>query len=64
MRWDESHVVVLDGMVTNSERQALLDHLTEPGWDHTQGPPTSKWELACADTSGAPVLAFVGCLVA
>lgn len=52
-RWDESHVVVLDGLLTAAERAAILDSVTEPGWDHSQGPPPSKWELSCCDRAGA-----------
>jgi hypothetical protein len=36
MRLNYSHVVVLDNFFGEAERQALLDHLTAPGWDHTQ----------------------------
>lgn len=52
MRWDETHAVVLDGMVTDAERQEILDFVTEPGWDHTQGPPETKWERTCTDRAG------------
>eukprot|EP01024_Parvocaulis_polyphysoides_P031055 TRINITY_DN28152_c0_g1_i1.p1 TRINITY_DN28152_c0_g1~~TRINITY_DN28152_c0_g1_i1.p1 ORF type:complete len:365 (-),score=38.05 TRINITY_DN28152_c0_g1_i1:10-954(-) len=53
-RVDEAHIVVLDNFVGNETRQNVLNHITENGWDHTQGPPQSKWEKRTADTAGAP----------
>lgn len=54
MRLDYSHVVVLDNFIGESERQSLLDLLTQPDWDHSQGPPTSTWERETADGAGLP----------
>ncbi len=51
-REDISHMVVLDGLLTPSERTSLLDWLTAPGHDHSGPPPEDKWERACADTEG------------
>ena len=44
-REDRSAVVVLDGIVGESLRAALLAEITEPGWNHLNAtaPPTSKW---------------------
>ena len=36
LRLAYSHVVVLDGFFGEEERVALLDALTQPGWDHAQ----------------------------
>ena len=54
MRLDYSHVVVLDNFFGETERQPLLDLLTQPGWDHSEGPPTDKWERETADGAGLP----------
>ena len=54
MRLDYSHVVVLDNFFGEPERQALLNLLTAPGWDHSEGPPTDKWERETADGAGLP----------
>ena len=66
-RFDAGHVVVLDGMVGEAERLALLDAITAPGWDHESGAPPEKgklkgsatgrkWERETRDTTaeGAP----------
>ncbi|BDA51114.1 hypothetical protein COCOBI_17-3340 [Coccomyxa sp. Obi] len=53
MRLDYAHVVVLDNFFGEPERTALLEHLTAPGWDHSQGPPPDKWERETADGAGA-----------
>ena len=44
-RRDESAVVVLDGVVGEPLRAALLDAATEPGWSHDErgAPPAPKW---------------------
>jgi hypothetical protein len=38
MRLSYAHLVVLDGLFGEPERAGLLEHLTMPGWDHTQVP--------------------------
>ncbi|CAM9666017.1 unnamed protein product, partial [Phaeothamnion confervicola] len=52
-RWDTSKVAVLDGIVDEDLRTALLDLITEPGWDHRRGPPETKWERCLIDIPGA-----------
>jgi hypothetical protein len=54
MRLDYGHVVVLDEFIGEPERQSLIDTLTQPGWDHSQGPPSSSWERETADGQGLP----------
>lgn len=54
MRLDYGHVVVLDNFIDEPHRQALLDLLTKPEWDHSEGPPTDKWERETADGAGLP----------
>lgn len=54
MRLDYGHVVVLDDFIGEPERQSLIDTLTQPGWDHSQGPPSSSWERETADGQGLP----------
>lgn len=54
MRLDYGHVVVLDNFIGEPERQSLIDTLTQPGWDHSQGPPSSSWERETADGQGLP----------
>lgn len=49
---DAGHLVVLDGLCSEGERQELLEWLTAPGWDHSGPPPGDKWELACVDRPG------------
>ena len=48
-------LVVLDGLVGEAERAELLDTVSESGWDHSKGPPPSKWEKATADGPDLPV---------
>ena len=52
MRLDYGHVVVLDNFIGEPERQSLIDTLTQPSWDHSQGPPSSSWERETADGQG------------
>lgn len=54
MRLDYGHVVVLDNFIDEPQRQALLDLLTKPEWEHSEGPPTDKWERETADGAGLP----------
>lgn len=54
MRLDYGHIVVLDNFIDEPQRGALLDLLTKPGWDHSEGPPTDKWERETADGAGLP----------
>lgn len=54
LRLSYGHIVVLDNFVGEDERNELLDLLTQPGWDHSQGPPTDKWERETADGAGLP----------
>mmetsp|Transcript_2194 Transcript_2194/g.6499 ORF Transcript_2194/g.6499 Transcript_2194/m.6499 type:complete len:428 (-) Transcript_2194:172-1455(-) len=49
-----SHVVVLDDFIGEDERVELLEAVTAPGWDHTAGPPTGKWERSTCDGAGLP----------
>ena len=49
---DDSRVVVLDGLLRERERAALLAWLTADNWDHGRGPPEAKWERACVDREG------------
>ncbi len=49
---DDSRVVVMDGLLTERERGALLSWLTADGWDHRAGPPEARWERACVDREG------------
>lgn len=51
-RHDEAQMVAIDGLLSASERAALLAWLTEPGHDHSGPPPESKWELSCVDREG------------
>ena len=50
-RSDASAVVALDGVVGEDLRSALLDAITEPGWDHatSASPPTPMWDRATDD---------------
>jgi probable phosphoglycerate mutase len=54
-RTDSSAVVVLDGVVGEPLRAALLDAFTEPGWPHltATGPPPGKWVRETNDGVGA-----------
>lgn len=47
-------VIALDGVVDEWMRAAILEFVTEPGWDHSGGPPRAKWERATADGEGLP----------
>ena len=51
VREDVSHIVAIDGVVGDELRAAMLDAVTEPGWDHANadGPPTPKWERETND---------------
>jgi hypothetical protein len=40
-------IVVLDNFVEERVVKEMLGWLTEPEWDHSDGPPNSKW---CKDT--------------
>jgi len=53
-RTDSSAVVVLDGVVGEPLRAALLDAFTEPGWPHATaaGPPPGKWVRETNDGVG------------
>ena len=50
-REDATAIVALDGVVGESLRGALLDAVTEPGWDHANAasPPTPKWDRSMTD---------------
>ncbi len=49
-REDASSIVVLDGLMADSERAALLTWLTADGWDGSgDDPPGNKWERNCVD---------------
>ena len=54
-RTDSSAVVVLDGVVGEPLRAALMDAFTEPGWPHATatGPPPGKWVRETNDGVGA-----------
>ena len=54
MRLDYGHLVVLDNFIDELQRKALLELLTKPDWDHSEGPPTDKWERETADGAGLP----------
>ena len=51
LRSDASHVVAIDGVVGEPLRKALLDALTEVGYDHFSetGPPETKWNREMRD---------------
>ena len=51
LRSDASHVVAVDGVVGEPLRKALLDALTEVGYDHFSepGPPETKWNREMRD---------------
>ena len=51
LRSDSSHVVAIDGVVGEPLRAALLDALTEVGYDHftETGPPPGKWNRETRD---------------
>lgn len=51
LRSDASHVVAVDGVVGEPLRKALLDALTEVGYDHYSepGPPEGKWNREMRD---------------
>eukprot|EP00793_Prasinoderma_coloniale_P004158 PRCOL_00006334-RA len=51
-RADVAGVVALDGVCTDAMREELLTWMTAPGWDHSKGPPTDKWERATRDQVG------------
>ncbi|GAX85210.1 hypothetical protein CEUSTIGMA_g12630.t1 [Chlamydomonas eustigma] len=51
-RQDEGHLVVLDGLCSDSERTQILDWITSPGHDHSGVPPAARWEQACVDRAG------------
>ena len=51
-RLDESSAVVIDGLLTDAERERLLAWLTSPGHDHAGPPPDDKWERTCVDRTG------------
>jgi len=53
-RWDTGRLVVLDGFLDESERVALLEQLTKPGFDPNQPPPADKWEPSLSDLPGLP----------
>jgi probable phosphoglycerate mutase len=53
-RRDASHVVVLDGLLTEDERAELYAALTAPGHDPAQPPPSDKWEARLVDRAGEP----------
>ena len=55
IRVDSSAVVVLDGVVGEPLRAALMDAFTEPGWPHATatGPPPGKWVRETNDGVGA-----------
>ena len=57
MRLGYGHVVVIDNFIGETERQSLIDTLTQPGWDRSQGPPSSSWERETADLA---VLLLIG----
>ncbi|KAG2443341.1 hypothetical protein HYH02_009405 [Chlamydomonas schloesseri] len=60
-RVDTAHVVVLDNFISEAERSELLDFITEPGWDHTRGPPSGKWQRSTRDrTDAAPTWGLTG----
>ena len=50
-REDATAIVALDGVVGEALRGALLDAVTEPGWDHATAasPPTPKWDRSTTD---------------
>ncbi|MEW5299067.1 MAG: hypothetical protein WDW36_002116 [Sanguina aurantia] len=51
-RRDESHLVVLDGLLSESGRVQVQDWLTAAGHDHSGQPPDGKWERSCVDREG------------
>ena len=54
VRLSFAHLVVLDGLFGESERVELLEHLTAPGWDHTQVPLHSSASRIQAASAFAP----------
>ena len=49
-RQDASSIVVLDGLMEDDERAALLSWLTADGWDGSgDAPPEDKWAQNCVD---------------
>ena len=54
VRWDTAKVVVIDDFFGEKEREELLALVTEEGWDHSKGPPESKWEKVLTDVPGLP----------
>ena len=49
-REDASSIVVLDGLMADGERAALLAWLTAQDWDGSgDDPPGDKWERNCVD---------------
>ncbi len=49
-RQDASSIVVLDGLMEDDERAALLSWLTADGWDGCGDvPPEEKWARNCVD---------------
>lgn len=59
MRLDYAHVVVLDDFFGEAERVALMEHLTAPGWDHTQVRIPRRNQSHCWQESWA---AGIGCI--
>lgn len=53
-RRDASHVVVIDGLLTEDERAELLEAITAPGHDPASPPPADKWEARLVDRAGEP----------
>lgn len=52
-RLDQAHVVVLDRFLPEEDCQALLEWLTEPGWQG-EHPPSTSWERSTCDGAGLP----------
>lgn len=53
-RIDKAGLVVLDGLLADADRQSILGTITEPDWDHQQGPPGPKWQRSTCDAAGRP----------
>jgi probable phosphoglycerate mutase len=53
-RRDASHVVVIDGLVTDAERAELMAALTFEGYDPSAPPPSDRWEAKLVDRAGEP----------
>lgn len=52
-RVDRSSILVIDNFFGERERQELLDFITEVNWDHSRGPPDSKWHRSTRDYDSA-----------